>query len=241
MDHRHPLARAKSAYTAAARWAERVLTRAGVLPREPPDRAHRLRHWAASLARIRNSLALAELDVPWWTYDAIDEVDAWLARRRHPIRVFEYGSGASTIWLAKRADEVWSVEHDAAFAAVLAEALAPYPHVHLTVVEALPSPRPAVTSAKEGHKGLDFADYVAAIDEVEGGFDLVSIDGRARADCLRRAVERLAPDGMIVFDNSRRRRYRRAIEESGLAERRCRGLTPTLPYPEQTSLLTSRR
>lgn len=45
---------------------------------------------------------------------------------------------------------------------------------------------------------------------------------------------------MIVFDNSRRRRYRRAIEATPVDERRYFGLTPTLPYPDQTSLLRRR-
>ena len=96
---------------------------------------------------------------------------------------------------------------------------------------------PAVPSRKEGHEGLDFSAYVAAIDDVPGSFDLVVIDGRAREACLAAAVGRLAVDGMIVFDNSRRRRYRETIRRSGLDEQVFRGLTPTLPYPDQTSLL----
>ena len=94
-----------------------------------------------------------------------------------------------------------------------------------------------VPSAKPGHEDLDFASYVGAINDVPGIFDLIVIDGRARAACLEAAVGRLADDGLIVFDNSRRRRYRAAISRSGLDERYFRGLTPSLPYPEQTSLL----
>lgn len=93
-------------------------------------------------------------------------------------------------------------------------------------------------SAKEGHAGLDFADYVTMIDKIDGSFDVIVIDGRAREACLVAAVPRLASGGIVVFDNSRRRRYRRAIAQSGLAERKLRGLTPTLPYPEQTSVLS---
>jgi len=47
----------------------------------------------------------------------------------------------------------------------------------------------------------------------------------------------LAEDGVIVFDNSARRRYREAIEGCGLVEKKFRGLVPTLPYPDQTSVL----
>jgi hypothetical protein len=235
------LLRAKAAYAAAARGAGRALTRLGALPATAPDRSHRLRHWTVSLTRAHDSLGLAELDVPWWTYGAVDAVEAWLAARWRPVRVFEYGSGASTLWLARRVDQVHSVEHDAAFAAVLVPALAPFPAVALRVVPPVASTTPAVPSAKEGQQGLDFAAYVAAIDDVPGEFDLVVIDGRARAACLRRAVPRLAPGGVIVFDNSRRRRYRPAIDSCGLVETRYRGLTPTLPYPEETSVLTTRR
>jgi hypothetical protein len=96
---------------------------------------------------------------------------------------------------------------------------------------------PKVPSVKEGQQGLDFADYVGTIDEVGGLFDVIVVDGRARTACLSAALPHLAPDGMIVFDNSRRRRYRAAIESCGLRERRLPGLVPTLPYPDQTSLL----
>jgi hypothetical protein len=229
--------RLKDAYARGARAAGRALTGLGVLPGTPPDRRQRFRHWLVSLTRVHDSLAIAELDVPWWTYAAIDSVAAWLEARPRPIRVFEFGSGASTLWLARRVDEVHTVEHHAAFAARMRPEFAAHPHVTLHQVEARWSTRPGVPSGKAGHEGLDFADYVAAIDRVGGRFDLIVIDGRAREACLRAAIPHLAADGLIVYDNSGRRRYRRVIEESGLVERRFAGLTPTLPYPEQTSLL----
>lgn len=185
---------------------------------------------------------LVDLRVPWWTYAAIEEVDTWLAERREPARVFEWGAGASTLWLADRAGSVHSIEHDRPFAELLRPRLPPT--VRLDVVEAVPASRPRVRSGKEGHGGLDFAEYVAAIEATEGGFDLVVVDGRARADCLPRALPHVRPSGLVVFDNSRRRRYRQAIDaavRSGqVSERRRFGLTPTLPYPDQTSVLRAR-
>ena len=132
---------------------------------------------------------------------------------------------------------VHSVEHHRGFGEMMAAELGQFEHVTLRVVEPAISERPVVASAKEGHGGLDFADYVAAIDAVQGNFDLIVVDGRAREACLRAAQCRLSPGGIVVFDNSRRRRYREAIRASGMLERRFAGLTPTLPYPEQTSLL----
>ena len=40
-----------------------------------------------------------------------------------------------------------------------------------------------------------------------------------------------------MFDNTLRRRYRRAIAAAPVDEQRYWGLTPTLPYPDQTSIL----
>lgn len=232
------LLRAKGLYAAGARGAGTVLTRAGLLSEQAPSRDQRTKHWMYSLTRAYDSLAIAELDVPWWTYRAVDVVEAWLAAHPKPVRVYEYGSGASTLWLAKRAEEVHSVEHHREFGEHLRGSLAPLANVDFRIVEPVPSSNPVVGSHKEGAAGLDFADYVASIDDVPGDFSLIVIDGRAREACLERARHRLEPGGMIVFDNTRRRRYREAIQRSGMAERRLTGLTPTLPYPDQTSLLT---
>jgi hypothetical protein len=238
MTHGTALRRLKTTYATGARRAGRALVATGLVGSQPPERDARLRHWMHSLWRVHDSLAIAELDVPWWTYRAIDVVDAWIAGRRGAVRVFEYGSGSSTVWLARRTSEVHSVEHHAEFAQQLRAALVDHPNVDLRTVEPVTSPEPAVPSSKEGYRGLDFADYVDSIETVGGKFDLVVIDGRAREACLARALPFVAEDGVLVFDNSRRHRYRRAIAAAAVTERRFAGLTPTLPYPEQTSLLS---
>lgn len=225
---------AKEAYVKTARVASRIAGSSDVVP----SRDERLRHWVTSLPRVHDSLAIADLDVPWWTYRAIDVVDAWLESRPGPTVAFEYGSGASTIWLARRCTTVHSVEHHAAFSELMREALAPYENTTLRLVEPEHSPAPRVPSGKESHAGLDFAAYVGSIDEAPGPFDVVVIDGRAREACLEAATRHLAPGGIIIFDNSARRRYRPTIERIAGRERRLRGLTPTLPYPEQTSIIT---
>ena len=229
---------AKKTYARTAKGAGQVLTKVGLLPVEPPDRDRRFKHWVTSLTKVHDSLAIAELGVPWWTYRAIDVVDAWLVNRPKPIRVFEYGSGASTLWLAERADEVISIEHHAGFAGVIGPALAGHPSITFRVVEPEWTSSPTVGSEKPGHQRMDFSAYVHAIDAEPGLFDIIVIDGRAREACLAVAADRLAPGGVIVFDNSHRGRYRKAIAATDLVERRLPGLTPTLPYPDQTSLLT---
>lgn len=236
----------RSLYVALVRALRAVLRATGVV-RLLESRSDRSRAalWARSLLAIYDLPELVRLDVPWWTFAASDEVDRFL-RDRPGARVFEWGSGASTLWLAKRAGSVTSVEHDEAWA----DAVHPWlPHnAELLVVPPEPLRGDAgVPSGKRGFAGLDFADYVAAIDGVPGRFDLIVVDGRAREACLARALPRLSPDGIVVFDNAARPRYRSALGavDGGRAVRWTRGLTPCLPYPDTTALVapgpTSRR
>lgn len=46
-------------------------------------------------------------EIPWISYDAIRELKQFLTKES---RVLEFGSGMSTIWYAKHAGEVFSVE-----------------------------------------------------------------------------------------------------------------------------------
>ncbi len=237
----------KRAYASSARATGRVLERVGLLDDQPPPRDRRIRHWAFSLTRAHDSIGISKLDVPWWTYGAIDDVERWIAGRSTPVRAFEWGSGASTIWLSKRLGQgggtVRSVEHHAGFGTMIQEQLADTPNARLDIVEPEESADPEIGSAKEGHGRLDFVKYVRHIDSVaaDGGpFQLIVVDGRAREACLRAALSHLDDDGIIVFDNTLRRRYRKAIAAAPVTETVHRGLTPTLPYPDQTSVLRKR-
>jgi predicted O-methyltransferase YrrM len=193
--------------------------------------------WARSLLSIFDLRELAAADTPWWTYESAARVEGFLARRPDAT-VFEWGSGASTVWLAKRAAHVIAVEHDTAWA----EQVRPLLSANATVQVVPPTPaRPGagISSAKPGHEGLDFTDYVYAIDAYDGPFDLIVVDGRAREACLKRALPKLADQGLLVFDNVDRSRYRAAIEaEPDLDVVITRGLTPALPYPNRTALIT---
>ncbi len=182
---------------------------------------HGLQRWAASLFAIYNAKEMIRLDLPWWNVAATIEVERFL-RVRPDARVFEWGSGASTIWLARRSCQIVSVEHDADWHATLAKETTSWPKVTLL------------------RRNLADGSYISAIHDFEGVFDLIVIDGRQRAACLEQALEKLRPGGLILFDNSGRRRYRRAIANCGLEEQHYFGRTYCVPYPDHTSLLSAR-
>jgi hypothetical protein len=199
----------------------------------------RSRTWFRSLFAIHDIDEMDRLDLAWWQLDALAEVDRFL-RRTPDARIFEYGSGASTLWLARRASEVVSVEHDADWHAILGRKLSAYPHVRLKLVPGSPEGSgDGYGSGKPGARNLNFRNYVHAIEEEPGAFDLVVIDGRCRIRCLEAASSKLRPGGMILFDNSNRARYRTGLAASGLLRKRYWGLTACLPYPDETTLLRS--
>ncbi len=232
----------RGAYVSVMRWNRNLLRRVGLLPRL--DRwasDSRMGTWVRSLLAVYDLDDLRQLDVPWWTLDSSEKVEAFL-RARPGARVFEWGSGSSTFWLSRRAATVISVEHDPAWAAQMVAAAPSNAHITLVAPTRLSGPG-AVTSLKSGFEDLDFREYVAQIDRVDGEFDVIVIDGRAREACLERAVPRLADGGIIVFDNVDRQRYRQAIDSFGdrLQTLTTRGLTPCLPYPTRTALIRDRR
>jgi hypothetical protein len=194
--------------------------------------------WVRSLLSVMDFDDFTKLDLPWWTFAASAEVHDFLAQRPH-ARVFEWGAGSSTVWLAKRSESVTSVESDAGWAQMVSASVPGH-----VAIMAPPIPRATrstrVRSKRWGYRSLDFTAYVNAIDTVSGDFDLIVIDGRAREACFARALPRLAADGMIVFDNTNRRRYRRALKNhrDETAVTMSTGLTPILPWPSTTALVT---
>lgn len=120
--------------------------------------------------------------LPWYTYPAIE----FLAQLDFSgCRVFEYGTGNSTLFWAQRAREVVSVEHDPQW----------YDYVRARV------PANAAVIYEP-----DLQAYAAAIARVAGGFDVIVVDGPARqltrARAAAAALTRLNPGGLIILDNS---------------------------------------
>lgn len=153
--------------------------------------------------------------IPWYTYPAIE----FLEPRLPPgMRVFEYGSGWSTLWWAQRAAEVFAVEHDAQWAAMVQPGLSANGHVALRT---------------------DPGQYVREIDACGGEFDIVVVDGEHRNECARAAAARVKPAGAIVFDNSDRNAFAdgvRYLDEAGWMRIDFFGLIPCYAYKNCTSI-----
>lgn len=146
--------------------------------------------------------------LPLMTFGMIRLLEARLTSQ---MRVFEYGSGNSTLFFAARTSQVTSVEHDPRWIRELRRILP--------------------TNADLIERSIDEEGaYCRAIHQLEGDFDLVLVDGRDRLNCLREALTRVGTSGVIVLDDSERERYAPCLEmatEAGFRRLDFPGLRPT--------------
>ncbi|HEX2132362.1 MAG TPA: hypothetical protein VHH15_12455, partial [Actinophytocola sp.] len=162
----------RGAYVTGVRTVRKAADKAGLLARLERSDSARVRH-LRTLFSIHDATEMVKMDMAWWSYPAMRRVDEFLAERPG-ARIFEYGAGASTLWLAKRAGQVDSVEHDTQWAEVVREMVADTAgNVKLhAVAPTAATADTVIRSNRVGHTDLDFADYVSTIDQVGGPFDL---------------------------------------------------------------------
>lgn len=135
-----------------------------------------------------------ELALPWFSYAAIDFLDANL---RRDMRVFEFGSGGSTIFFAERCATVRAVEEEPKWAARVRVHAAERRLENLEVVNA-----PFDFSEPQG---FESSKYLAQVRS--GKWDVIVIDGAdndftIRPRCFGAAESQVNPGGMIVIDDS---------------------------------------
>lgn len=121
---------------------------------------------------------------PWISYDAAKRLEAFMAES--PRSVLEFGSGNSTLWFAKRAALLHSVEHNPDWYQKLQEMLAKT-EKRGTVLHEL----------RETEEG--YSTFRTDSDDL---WDIILIDGIWRLPVAHHHVEKLAPDGILYLDNS---------------------------------------
>ncbi len=116
--------------------------------------------------------------LPWYTYPAIEYFDSLDVKN---LKIFEFGSGNSSRYWARKGALVWSVESDPSWhqqISSLSEELSSYKLIE------------------------DPSLYAQSINHHDQSFDIVIVDGINRLDCARHAVGKVSASGVIVLDNS---------------------------------------
>ncbi len=182
---------------------------------------------------------------PWLPYLVAD----YIRRVIKPTSVFEWGSGGSTVmFLGMNVGRLVSIEHDPPWYERIRDEIArrnlwaldyrliPYEPGEIGPDKADPA------HYKSGSTELgpvNFRAYCSAIDN-EPPFDLVLVDGMARASCLAHAASKVKPGGWLVLDNTGDRPYylaktRHLFEDWETVV--IDGHGPILDYPWQTTMM----
>ncbi len=143
---------------------------------------------------VLNGKTPLDLELPWFSYAAIDFLREFLQPH---MTVCEYGSGGSTIFFARRAKSVFSIEDN--------------PHWFELVSARLK--QESITNVSLNLHPFDFknpasfehSSYLHAIPDEK--FDVIVIDGseewtQVRPVCFAKAEGRVKKGGLIVVDDS---------------------------------------
>jgi SAM-dependent methyltransferase len=136
----------------------------------------------------------ADLELPWFSYAAIDFLDGFL---KPNMSVCEYGSGGSTFFFARRVKSVYSIEDNAEWFNRVSEKIR----------------EKGITNANMTLCPYDFknpvnfeqSDYLNAMPNEK--FDVIVVDGseewtRIRPVCFKKAEAHVKKGGIIVVDDS---------------------------------------
>jgi predicted O-methyltransferase YrrM len=200
-------------------------------PHEPGQRAGRFQtargpmpisgwiHYPAVWWRARRG---ETPDRPWIVPAAI----GWLRRRlRRDWSILELGAGRSTAWFARRAGRVLSFEDDEFWFEATRERLAERDLVNVDL---------RLRSVEE------FPREVTALPD--DAFDLVVVDFLespkvTRIDCLKPAMKKVRPRGLLLLDDSDRPGYADAFALlAGWRERRFVGVKDEWPEACETTI-----
>jgi hypothetical protein len=149
---------------------------------------------------------------PWLTFDAVDYIKKNVVFGG--MKVFEYGSGGSTLFWISNGARVISVEHDIQFYNFIKE------KVHHLMDYRLappgvddnsnhdPSDPETYYSGDADYLMHEFYKYVTQIDMFpDDYFDVILIDGRVRPACIKHSVNKVKVGGYIILDNAGREHY----------------------------------
>lgn len=161
--------------------------------------------------------------IPWYTYPAIEYLKQLDFSDK---RIFEFGSGNSSLYWSGVAKEIVTVENDKEW-------------YDSRLGQKKENMKMLYRELGEG--------YHKSIEEENGSFDVVVIDGRLRDKCCESAIKKVAPDGLIILDNSERvgkeDEYKRAIgilKNANLIQVDFCGFGPLNDYTWSTSFFFSR-
>lgn len=153
---------------------------------------------------VVEQLPLTKRDKPWMKYKELDLISEVLEKLQ-PEKVLEWGAGYSTLHFPNRLKntaEWYGVEHNEEWANLIRR-INKNPKVEIIHIspDHFPWTDPENDGAYEDLK--QYLEYPTKL----GKFDFIFIDGRARRECLKKALEIINDDGVVVLHDANRKYY----------------------------------
>lgn len=131
---------------------------------------------------------------PWFACGMVEVLETLVCPG---MRIFEWGSGASTLWFCQKGAIVHSVEHNNQWYSLLSSKAPP--------------------SCKLDYIVENSSDYIECL-KSPGDYNIFVIDGRRRSECALKLISyinkgTLKEGSYVIFDDAHRARYRDAVEE----------------------------
>ncbi len=116
--------------------------------------------------------------IPWYTFPATEYFNTLDVSG---LKIFEYSSGHSSLYWARKGAKIWSVEDNPDWHDYMKSRSADMQGIFLRANE---------------------SSYIDSIAEPGEHYDIIIVDGQWRAKCTEKALEFLNPNGVIILDNS---------------------------------------
>lgn len=154
--------------------------------------------------------------IPWLVFSSISFLEKWLHKN---MKLFEYGSGGSTLFFAEKTAHIISAEHDRQWYKNTKTAIEESGLMNIEYELFEPEPDTDISkrdcknpdhyiSCFAEYKQMQFKKYATAIDAYpEASFDLVIVDGRVRHSCIAHAMKKIKKNGALLLDNADRTYY----------------------------------
>jgi hypothetical protein len=155
--------------------------------------------------------------IPWMNFPVVRILEERLTK---DLNLFEFGSGYSTLFYAKKVKAVSSVEYDEKW---------------LNIIKLQVPDNVNIIFKREDVDG----DYCRAIGETGDQYDVVIVDGRDRVNCIKQSISALSLKGVILLDDSQRERYKEGIgfaKSHGFKALNLEGLKATGTEVDRTTI-----
>lgn len=155
---------------------------------------------------------------PWMNYAFLDFLEPRLHKH---LKVFEYGSGYSTIYFSDKVQSVYSVEFDEEWYNKVKEKLQNRQNCHIFYY---PSKQ----------------EYINAFSKYSDlNFDVIIVDGRDRVECIKQIIDSLADHAVLILDDSWKEKFEETflfMKNKGYKEISFSGIKAGSIIREQTTV-----